>query len=127
MDEVCCEENVLQKYWGDDQHSQWEFNNIYAQKYMQSGYEKQWERYLKWLQSTVNRKLVVLELGVGMNFPTVIRWPFEKTVMYNKKSVFFRINESLPMLTPEIAEQGYSCQKNSVDVISTCKNGFISL
>lgn len=103
------------------------FNNLYAENYLESGYLEKWNNYMKWLQGTVNRKLVLLELGVGMKFPTVIRWPFEKTVMYNRKAVIFRIHEKLPMLTSEIAEQGYSCHKNSVDVISTCKNTEISL
>lgn len=103
------------------------FNNIYARKYLEKGYLEQWDIYMKWLQKTVNRKLVILELGVGMQFPTVIRWPFEKTVMYNQKATIFRIHQKLPMLTQEIAKQGYSCQKNSVDVISTCKNESSSL
>lgn len=103
------------------------FNNIYAGKYLEKGYLEQWDIYMRWLQKTVNRKLVILELGVGMQFPTVIRWPFEKTVMYNQKATIFRIHQNLPMLTQEIAKQGYSCQKNSVDVISTCKNESSSL
>lgn len=103
------------------------FNNIFAQKYLQNGYIDKWNIYMKWLQGTVNRKLVVLELGVGLQYPTVIRWPAERTVTYNNKACLFRIHESLAMLTPEIAEKGYSCQKNSVDVISTCKNIGISL
>lgn len=103
------------------------FNNLYAKKYLENGYLEKWNIYMKWLQGTVNRRLVLLELGVGLQFPTVIRWPFEKAVMYNQKAVLFRIHEKLPMLTADIAKQGYSCHKNSVDVISTCKNAGISL
>jgi NAD-dependent SIR2 family protein deacetylase len=96
------------------------FNNIYAQKYLEIGYTQQWEVYMKWLQKTVNRKLVLLELGVGMQFPTVIRWPFEKTAMYNQKSVLFRIHEKLSMLTADIAKRGYSCPQNAVKVLECC-------
>lgn len=103
------------------------FNNLYAGKYLERGYLDKWDVYMKWLQGTLNRRLVLLELGVGLQFPTVIRWPFEKTVMYNQKAVLFRIHEKLPMLTADIAKRGYSCHKNSVDVISTCKNAGISL
>ena len=127
LEELCKNEGNERKIKCVECGSQLVFNNIYAEKYAQSGYEKKWEIYMKWLQGTVHKKLAVLELGVGMNFPTVIRWPFEKTVMYNQKSTFFRINESLSMLTPEISERGYACSKNSVDVISTCKRSIISL
>ena len=37
-----------------------------------------WETYTKWLQGTLNRNLVILELGVGMELPQLIRFPFEK-------------------------------------------------
>ena len=34
-----------------------------------------WETYTKWLQGTLNRNLVILELGVGMELPQLIRFP----------------------------------------------------
>ena len=57
-------------------------NNIYTEKYDENGYLKQWSVYTKWLQTTLNRKLLILELGVGMQYPSVIRWPFEKIAFY---------------------------------------------
>ncbi len=89
-------------------------NNIYAENYIEEGYLQQWEIYKKWLQGTVNRKLCILELGVGMKYPTVIRWPFEKVAFYNKKSKFIRANEKLYQLTPELAENGYFVTENAV-------------
>ena len=73
----------------------------------------QWEKYTKWLQLTLNRKLCVIELGVGMNIPNVIRWPFEKIAFFNKKASFFRINETLYQLTEEIGEKGTSINMNA--------------
>ncbi|MBE5870767.1 MAG: hypothetical protein E7294_05865 [Lachnospiraceae bacterium] len=127
LNKICENEGLENKCKCIDCGSRLVFNNIYAEKYSQAGYEKKWEIYMKWLQGTVNKKLAVLELGVGMNFPTVIRWPFEKTVLYNQKSTFFRINETLSMLTPEISERGYSRSENSVDTILACKKNNISL
>lgn len=103
------------------------YNTIFAEKYQEKGYLPQWETYMKWLQGTVNKKLTVLELGVGMQFPSVIRWPFEKTVLYNQKSTFFRIHKTLPMLSAEIAERGYSRQEDAVTLLSTCKRDDSSL
>lgn len=63
-------------------------NTIDADSYIEEGYLPQWMAYTRWLTGTVNRPLLVLELGEGFKTPTVIRWPFEKTVRFNKKSCF---------------------------------------
>ncbi len=91
------------------------FNNIEAAKYMEQGYLVQWDKYMKWLQKTMNRKLCMIELGVSMKYPSVIRWPFEKTAFYNQKSQLFRLNKTLPQCTENIAERSYSLKKDSVD------------
>ena len=89
-------------------------NNIYAENYNEKGYLEQWSLYTKWLQGTLNRKLLVLELGEGMRFPTVIRWPFEKIAYFNKKAVFVRVNEELYQLTEELSEKGLGISKNAI-------------
>ena len=68
------------------------FNQLGVSKYAEEGYLKQWETYTKWLQGTVNKKLCVLELGVGLEYPKIIRFPFEKIVFYNQKAFMFRIH-----------------------------------
>lgn len=91
------------------------FNNVYAENYLESGYLKQWQLYLKWLQGTINRRLTVLELGVGMRFPSVIRWPFEKTVYFNQKAYLYRVNEKLYQLTEELSGKGAGIPQNAID------------
>lgn len=90
-------------------------NNIYAEKYNEQGYLEQWTRYTKWLQGTLNRRLTVLELGVGMQFPSVIRWPFEKIAFFNNKAFFVRVHEKLYQLTEELAGKGCGIPKNAID------------
>lgn len=90
-------------------------NNIYNEKYDENGYLEQWQLYTKWLQGTLNRKLLILELGVGMQFPSVIRWPFEKVTFFNQKASFWRVNETLYQLSEEIKEKGTSISKNAID------------
>lgn len=68
--------------------------------------EENWSDYMKWLSFTLNRHLLVLELGVGFANPMVIRFPFEKTVFLNQKSKMYRVHPTLPQLTAEIAERG---------------------
>jgi len=90
-------------------------NNVYAENYNEGGYLEQWERYMKWLQGTLNRNLLVLELGVGLDFPTVIRWPFEKAVFYNQKAFLCRVHEKLYQLTKELSGKGCGISQNAID------------
>lgn len=99
------------------------FNNIEAAQYVEKGYLTDWERYMKWLQGTLNKKLCLLELGVSMRFPSVIRWPFEKTVYYNQKAKMFRIHHSLSQSMENISDRCYSLEENSVTYMS---NLFVS-
>lgn len=93
------------------------FNNIEAEAYVEAGYQKQWENYTSWLQRTLNRRLCVLELGVGMSYPTVIRWPFERIVFLNQKSNLVRVHSKLYQLTEEIQERGYKINENPLDFL----------
>jgi NAD-dependent SIR2 family protein deacetylase len=95
------------------------FNNILCESnYVEEGYKPQWERYTKWLQGTLNRKICIIELGVGMNLPNIIRWPFEKIAFYNNKASFFRINGGIYQMTEEIADKGVSIEMNAVEFLN---------
>lgn len=98
------------------------FNQIGTAKYAQEGYLPQWEAYMKWLQGTVNRKVCVIELGVGMQLPTIIRWPFERIVYYNKKAYLYRIHSTLYQLEEKIGDRGMGIREKPVNFLS---NGFV--
>ena len=85
--------------------------------YNESAYLKNWEKYTKYLSDTLNKNLLVLELGVSLDYPTVIRWPFEKVTMINNKAHLVRVHERLCQHTPEISAKTDSIQMNSVDYI----------
>lgn len=87
------------------------FNNIFADKYIEEGYLPQWQKYTKWLQGTLNKNLCILELGVGLRYPSVIRWPFEKIVFFNQKSEFYRVHTSLYQIAEETKDRAFGiCQ-----------------
>ena len=94
-------------------------NNIYVKKYNEKGYLEDWSRYTKWLQGTLNRKVCILELGVNLDYPSVIRFPFEKMGYYNRKASFIRVNERLYQLTQELHDKGISIAKNAIDWLLT--------
>ncbi|MCI9437205.1 MAG: hypothetical protein HFH85_08525 [Lachnospiraceae bacterium] len=94
------------------------FNTVYSAHYNEKGYLEQWKLYMKWLQGTLHHSLLILELGVGMDFPTVIRWPFEKTVFLNKKAYLCRVHEHLYQMTEELAGKGCGISEDAVDWIA---------
>ncbi len=97
-------------------------NRIGCKKYSEEGYLKKWEVYTKWLQGTLNKKICILELGVGMKYPSVIRWPFERITVINEKAKFIRVHSSLYQLPEEIKEKGISIEENPIDFL---RNQFV--
>lgn len=93
------------------------FNQIGVTQYAEEGYLEQWNKYTKWLQGTVNKRLCVLELGVGMEYPTVIRFPFEKIVYYNQKAFLYRIHPMLYQIGEEIGDKGSALKGNPLDFL----------
>ena len=93
------------------------FNQIGVTRYAEEGYLEQWNEYMKWLQRTVNKKLCVLELGVGMEYPTVIRFPFEKIILYNQKSFLCRVHSSLHQIGEGIGDRGYAVKEKPFDFL----------
>lgn len=76
--------------------------------------QESWDKYLHWLSFTLNQKLCVLELGVGFAHPNLIRFPFEKTVYFNKKARYIRVSEKFPQLSAEIADRGEAVKEDPV-------------
>lgn len=98
------------------------FNNILCERnYMEEGYMPRWKKYTDWLQHTLHKKVCILELGVGMNLPGIIRWPFEKAAFYNEKAIFFRVNEQLYHMTKELENKGVSIAMNAADFLTGIK------
>lgn len=50
------------------------------------------ERFSDFLARAIDKKLVLLELGVGFNTPTIIRFPFEKLVREHNNISLIRLN-----------------------------------
>ena len=89
-------------------------NTIKAETYIEEGYLPRWKDYMKWQTGTINRSLVILELGEGFSTPTVMRWPFEKIIYFNQKSKLYRINENFYQRPKEAEKRGVSVHENSV-------------
>lgn len=91
-------------------------NVVTNKNYDESIYLPQWEVYTKWLQNTLNHNLCILELGVGFQYPSVVRFPFEKIVYFNQKAKLVRIHSEFSQLTPEIRERSVSMAISPVEL-----------
>ena len=97
------------------------YNNIYADKYLEEGYIPAFNEYKTWLQSTINKKLCILELGCDDKYPTVIKNAFDRIYFYNQKAVMFVIGNT-PVKTTENETDGkYIINSDSVDFIRGLK------
>ncbi|RKJ47993.1 hypothetical protein D7Y05_14790 [bacterium 1XD42-54] len=94
------------------------FHTIKNPDYLEEGYLPQWNKYMKWLSCTLNRRLCILELGVDFEYPQVIRFPFEKTAYFNQKSKFIRINKKFPQLAEKLSVQGINIRENPIDFLN---------
>lgn len=81
------------------------------------GEGKSWEAYQKWLSMTLNRSLLILELGEGFLNPALMRWPFEKVCFLNQKACLVRVNEKFPQTAAELSGRSLAVKENSVDFI----------
>lgn len=79
-----------------------------ANSYIETGYLEQWKKYLDWLMKTLNKKILMIELGEGFDNPTVIRWAFEKNTFINNKAKLIRVNDKFWQVTEEIKEKAIS-------------------
>ena len=61
------------------------------------------EMYQEFLDKAENKKLVLIEIGVGYNTPIIIKYPFERMVYQNKKTHMIRINKDYPYAGDDIS------------------------
>lgn len=93
------------------------FNQLGVTRYAEEGYLEQWNAYTKWLQGTVNKKICMIELGAGMAYPGIIRFPFEKMAYYNRKAYLYRIHPHLYQLGEEISGRGRGIKCDPLDFL----------
>lgn len=78
---------------------------------------KQNKAYKKFLNNAKDKKVVLLELGVGFNTPIIIRFPFEQMTIKNKNWNLVRINKDNVMAWNEINEKSVLVQNDINNII----------
>ena len=78
-------------------------------------------RYEDFLNRANHKKTVLLELGVGYNTPTIIRFPFERLTYENADFFLVRINVRYPEAVPENAAKTLSFREDIGIVLNEIK------
>jgi hypothetical protein len=73
--------------------------------------------YEEFLDKSKDKKLLLIEIGVGFNTPGIIRFPFEQMVYSNPNTTMIRINKDYPMTREEIKAKSISFDENTMEII----------
>lgn len=76
-------------------------------------------RYEKFLSENRNKRVLFLELGVGMNTPAIIKYPFWKLTARNKNANYVCVNKELAYSPEEIRSRSICFSEDIAEVISS--------
>lgn len=74
--------------------------------------DKRWhdmdKKYNEFIEKYKDKKLLLLEFGVGFNTPSIIRYPFESMTYYFPNTKLVRFNDKYPEVPEEIKDKSIS-------------------
>ncbi len=79
-------------------------------------------RYSDYINKLKNKKVLYIELGVGMNTPAIIKYPFWKMVYDNKNSTYVCINYNEAFCPDEIADRSIIINEDINKVLDDLTN-----
>lgn len=87
--------------------------------------DKNWyvqaKKYEEFINNAKDKKMVLLEIGVGFNTPGIIRFPFERMVEENEDTCLVRINKEYPSAILDINDKLVSFNENVSKIIGDLK------
>ena len=78
-------------------------------------------RYEKFISHNKDKKILFLELGVGMNTPVIIKYPFWRMTADNKKAQYVCINKDIALAPNFIAERSLCFSEDIADISDALK------
>ena len=76
------------------------------------------ERFSRFLSECVDGKTVLLELGVGFNTPTIIRFPFEKLTRQHQNISLVRLSRSKAMVPASLGDRAVGIKADMAQSIT---------
>ncbi len=81
------------------------------------GWNDAQKRYLKFIEENRNKKMLFLELGIGMNTPMIIKIPFIKMTYQFKDAFYVPINIEESYLPKEIENKSFPIEEDLSQII----------
>lgn len=78
-------------------------------------------RYQDFIRRNENSHILCLELGVGMNTPGIIKYPFWQMTAKNKNAVYCSVNSELSYVPTEIQNQSVVIKNDIARVLEECR------
>lgn len=85
------------------------------------GWYLAYNRYQDFIRRNGNSHILYLELGVGMNTPGIIKYPFWQMTAKNKNAVYCSVNSELSYVPTEIQNQSVVIRNDIARVLEECK------
>lgn len=85
------------------------------------GWREACERYENFIRENKNKNIVYLELGVGMNTPVIIKYPFWQLTAKNKNARYVCVNTDMAYAPNEIKDRSLCFPDDISAVISDLK------
>lgn len=86
-----------------------------------SHWQESQKRYTNFLQSNQDKEVLFLELGVGFNTPTIIKFPFMQMTYQWENATFSSINQEQEPIPKEIRKKSLIYQGDLAEIISQLK------
>lgn len=86
------------------------------------GWHKASQRYENFLNTRWNKSILFLELGVGYNTPSIIKYPFWQMTLRNPKAIYACINYGEAVCPKEIEQQSICIDSDIGDSIKKLLN-----
>lgn len=77
-------------------------------------------RYQNFIRRNENSHILYLELGVGMNTPGIIKYPFWQMTAKNKNAVYCSVNSELSYVPTEIQNKSVVIRNDIARVLEEC-------
>ncbi len=82
------------------------------------GWHNAYLRYEQFIRETRDKNVLYLELGVGFNTPSIIKYPFWQYTHNNKNAMFATINIEQSRVPSEIREKSIEIEENIAKVLN---------
>ena len=88
------------------------------------GWHSACERYERFIKEDKKKKVLYLELGVGMNTPVIIKYPFWQLTAQNEKAHYVCMNMDMAYAPKEINDRSLCFSEDIAVTINALKQSF---